>query len=98
MGAESRLQPDLCAAWNSYLICLCLVFLFCKMGDDSNLPQGIAVACFEEGACLLCCFLNLLKADIIRVSHHSQLVPLIASNNFLLSPRGSLFTKPFDTS
>lgn len=43
-------------------------------------------------------FLNLLKADIIRVSHHSQLVPLITSNNFLLSPRGSLFTKPFDTS
>lgn len=44
--------------------------------------------------------LNLLKADIIRVSHYSQVVPLITSDNFLLSPRGPLFMKPvpFDTS
>lgn len=44
--------------------------------------------------------LNLLKADIIRVSHYPQLVPLITSDNFLLSPRAPLFMKPgpFDTS
>lgn len=45
-------------------------------------------------------FLKLLKADIIRVSHHPQLGPPITSDNFLLSPRGPLFMKlvPFDTS
>lgn len=44
--------------------------------------------------------LNLLKADIIRVTHHPQLVPLMTSDNFLFSPRGPLFMKlvPFDTS